>query len=372
MENIILNIIDDNISENEIKTFNSSININEKNFNILMTYNIKDITLNIKEDNSNSHIIYEISYNIQQFQRLNKFFKMFDNNLEIYNKLIDFFINNCFKGELQNYFLLLYFKNIMAEFSIIIPNKSLIDKNKNIKILYNIATKIKQKNKEIKKEIQNINYNYSEKLIEMEKEIEKIKRKLNIKTKSDLKIRKKRIKEEIIERKITYPNESQIITKEEEQLISNWINPVLQIKYQILYRASEDGDIMKTFHNYIDNKGPTLLLIKSTKGKKFGGFNPISWKVDNEYYSHDNTFLFSLDKKKKYLIKKELKNYCTFGWKNGISFGYSGDLCIRNLFMKKNVSYCNMPKSFNSTLKYELTDERNFIVNELEVYSVQM
>ena len=51
----------------------------------------------------------------------------------------------------------------MAEFSIIIPNKSLIDKNKNIKILYNIATKIKQKNKEIKKEIQNINYNYSEK-----------------------------------------------------------------------------------------------------------------------------------------------------------------------------------------------------------------
>ena len=31
MENIILNIIDDNISENEIKTFNSSININEKN-----------------------------------------------------------------------------------------------------------------------------------------------------------------------------------------------------------------------------------------------------------------------------------------------------------------------------------------------------
>ena len=48
---------------------------------------------------------------------------------------------------------------------------------------------------------------------------------------------------------------------------------------------------MKTFHNYIDNKGSTLLLIKSTKGKKFGGFNPISWKVDNEYYSHDNTFL---------------------------------------------------------------------------------
>ena len=53
MENIILNIIDDNISENEIKTFNSSININEKNYNIQMTYNIKDITFNIKEDNTN-------------------------------------------------------------------------------------------------------------------------------------------------------------------------------------------------------------------------------------------------------------------------------------------------------------------------------
>ena len=106
MENIILNIIDDNISENEIKTFNSSININEKNYNIQMRYNIKDITFNIKEDNTNTNIIYEISYNIQQFQRLNKFFKMFDNNLEIYNKLIDFFINNCFKGESQKLFSL--------------------------------------------------------------------------------------------------------------------------------------------------------------------------------------------------------------------------------------------------------------------------
>lgn len=372
MENIILNIIDDNISENEIKTFNSSININEIQFNIKMTYNIKDITFNIQEDNSNSNIKYEISYNIYQFQRLNKFFKMFDNNLEIYNKLIDIFTNNYFKGVLKNSFLFLNFNNIMAEFSIIIPNKSLMNPNKNITILYNLATKIKNQNKEIKKEIQNVNYIYTEKLKEMEKEIEKIKRKLNIKTKSDLKIRKSRIKKEIKERKITYPNESQIITKEEENLISNWINPVLKIKYQILYRASEDGDIMETFHDYIDNKGPTLLLIKSTNGKKFGGFNPISWNSDNEYYGHENTFLFSLDKKKRYFIKKDQKNYCTFGWKNGISFGYGGDLCIRNLFMKKNISYCNMPKSFNSKLKYELTDEKYFTVNELEVYLVQM
>jgi len=372
MENIILNIIDDNISENEIKTFNSSININEKNYNIQMRYNIKDITFNIKEDNTNTNIIYEISYNIQQLQNLNKFFKMFDNNLEIYNKLIEFFNNNSFEGKFQNYFLFLNFKNIMAEFSIIIPNKLLIDKDKNIKLLYKISTKIKNKNKLIKQHIQIQNYNYSEKFNELEKEIEKIKKKLNIKTKSDIKKRKARIKEEIIERKITYSNESQIITKEEKELISNWINPVLKIKYQILYRASEDGDIMKNFHNYIDNKGPTLLLIKSTNGKKFGGFNPISWNVDNEYYSNENTFLFSLDKKKKYLIKKEQKDYCTFGWRNGISFGYGGDLCIRNLFMKKNVSYCNMPKSFNCTLKYELTDEKFFTVKELEVYLVQM
>ena len=36
------------------------------------------------------------------------------------------------------------------------------------------------------------------------------------------------------------------------------------------------------FHKYCDNAGPTLILIKTTKDKIFGGFTPLNWKEENE------------------------------------------------------------------------------------------
>ena len=50
-----------------------------------------------------------------------------------------------------------------------------------------------------------------------------------------------------------------LINNEEKNLITNWINPNSTIKYQLLYKASIDGDLMDTFHKKCDNKGPTLL-----------------------------------------------------------------------------------------------------------------
>ena len=46
---------------------------------------------------------------------------------------------------------------------------------------------------------------------------------------------------------------------------------------KLIYRASEHGYRAKSFHEYCDNKGPTLIIIKSSEGWIFGGYTTQSW-----------------------------------------------------------------------------------------------
>ena len=45
----------------------------------------------------------------------------------------------------------------------------------------------------------------------------------------------------------------------------------------LIYRASEHGYTAESFHQYCDDKGPTLVLIKSSEGWIFGGYTTQSW-----------------------------------------------------------------------------------------------
>ena len=60
---------------------------------------------------------------------------------------------------------------------------------------------------------------------------------------------------------------------------------------------SENGSKSEDFHKYCDNKGPTLILIKTTKNKIFGGFSPLSWnnKGGDQFDKSKQTFIFSLN-----------------------------------------------------------------------------
>ena len=50
-------------------------------------------------------------------------------------------------------------------------------------------------------------------------------------------------------------------------------------KWKLIYRTSEHGYTGESFHEYCDNvKGPTLIVIKSSKGWIFGGYTTQSWK----------------------------------------------------------------------------------------------
>ena len=49
-------------------------------------------------------------------------------------------------------------------------------------------------------------------------------------------------------------------------------------RYKLIYRASEHNYTASSFHKYCDNKGPTLVVIKSKEGFVFGGFTAKSWR----------------------------------------------------------------------------------------------
>lgn len=48
-------------------------------------------------------------------------------------------------------------------------------------------------------------------------------------------------------------------------------------KWKLIYRASAHGYIGTNFHDKCDNKGPTLIIIKSDQGWIFGGYTTESW-----------------------------------------------------------------------------------------------
>ena len=49
------------------------------------------------------------------------------------------------------------------------------------------------------------------------------------------------------------------------------------VKIVLLYRGSRDGWSPANFHTFCDNKGPTIIFVKTSTGRLCGGFSKIPW-----------------------------------------------------------------------------------------------
>ena len=110
-----------------------------------------------------------------------------------------------------------------------------------------------------------------------------------------------------------YNLDSKIINGNEQyyKRLKNWINPSKKIKAEFLYRLSKDGDDKSTFHELCDNKGPTLTLFHINDGNIVGIYTPLSWDSYSYWKKDMDTFIFNLNKNKKYKkLKDEHSIYC--------------------------------------------------------------
>ena len=70
------------------------------------------------------------------------------------------------------------------------------------------------------------------------------------------------------------PN-TQIVDSQYDSYLKEWLGDVKDMR--LIYRASEHEFTTKSFHECCDNKGPTLIVIKSSEGWIFGGYTTQSW-----------------------------------------------------------------------------------------------
>ena len=105
-------------------------------------------------------------------------------------------------------------------------------------------------------------------------------------------------------------NDSLIINKNKQYIDSliKWLNPKNDIKTNLLYRKSKDGDSYDILNKLCDNQGPTLILIKSAEGFIFGGYTPLDLDDNSSWKKDDETFLFSLINNQIYNKSDKSKN----------------------------------------------------------------
>ena len=157
------------------------------------------------------------------------------------------------------------------------------------------------------------------------------------------------------------------------------------IFFNLVYRASEDGDKAADFHHKCDKIGPNITLIKTKKGFIFGGFTFKNWehmqrdidpnKPNLGSASRDSrAFGFSVNNQKIYnnIKPNEFAIWCNrnFGptFKNNLFQIFDSSL--------KRGGYCSIKSNSHfggQDYDYEISGgESRFKVEELEVYEIKL
>ena len=226
------------------------------------------------------------------------------------------------------------------KFELIIPKKELNEKTK-----LNIITELANENKVIK-----------ERLSELEKKVNKL---LNEKKSKD----------------VLKGFENTIIKNKDEAIkILKWVCPNNERTVKLLYKATPEENTRDDFHRKCDNKGATVTLIETTKGRRFGGYTSLSWSSLQEWKDDKESFLFSLDNDKKYDVIKDAKYKVYSGKEFGQWFGNGGNIGLayeKNYFIGNDTHRENFgDKCYSTTVQNELSGGTTFNISKMEVYQI--
>ena len=372
---------------NKIKSIKITSNKNRE-FNI--TFINKDNFLLIKANQND--IEYERNITLDEIKEV-KLFKVYDSVEECFQEmLISINSNECYiEDEIDNITIIIPLRNEkFKEIRFTINKKINEDINKlyeNIKDelndnkmndLMNILkiqsekiNKLENENICLKNELNKLN-NLNEEISTLKNKIVLLEHKQNllIKFQKEKNIAKEKNKEQI-EKGIQL--DSHIINNIKEYKISlkNWINKSSFIKTNLLYRLTRDGELFKTFHEKCNNKSPTLIIIESINGQKFGGYTTCTWNGRWTNKFDGLTFLFSLNKNIKFEKKFNLNDN-----KDIYADEDCGPWFGRNdLYFEKNMKICYSYKSsqysfLNDKDLFHNKDNDDIELKEVEIYEI--
>ena len=360
------------VKETLIKEFNNKKYLLKVSYNKdLILFEFEEINLfPIKDE-------YSIYLNLEQLRKMDIYFNLLNSFEEVLNVLRNnnfFFVLN----ESNSYKIQIFDKIRNKFFFINIPFKCKDLKNeKNTFITY--FNKLNDKVNMLENKVNDLQgiisdiYNYKNVLDKKFKEIEEFTSEFGpkftklYKYKADL----RELIEIKDEQKIKYYdiNKSEILNADEVELFVSWLENKPK-KINLIFNSKKDGDLIETFYDKCLFKGPTIVFVKTTKDFRFGGYTSIKWEnKDGEYFRDEKCFIFSLNKKKKYPIKKPdnaINTSSTY-----FAFGGGSDFLLCNYCTSNNENYVNNDGTFETTEEHELNGgEKNFTVSSYEVYEL--
>ncbi|POG78802.1 hypothetical protein GLOIN_2v1535111 [Rhizophagus irregularis DAOM 181602=DAOM 197198] len=183
---------------------------------------------------------------------------------------------------------------------------------------------------------------------------------------------------------ITQPyrkSHSIIINSQHFAIFASWIEKKnssyyneknIPYKFNLLYRASRDGNTDAEFHKKCDNKGPTIVIARFTDSEQIvGGYNPLDWKpvysYNGYYKSTKDSFIFLFTNKSNLQTAKASypidENQIYSIWCNpccGPTFGSGNDLlCSNGNWSSNQFTY------------HKIHFPSNFNINDYEVFQIK-
>lgn len=143
---------------------------------------------------------------------------------------------------------------------------------------------------------------------------------------------------------------------------------------KLIYRASDDGDTAEMFHKKCDNLSPLLILIKTTKHRRFGGFTQETFESPEKFQGKldGSAFIFSLDKLKSYDVQEGQNAICSCKHNGPIFYGNeSCNIYLSDKFFLTKGNVAKKGDRYNTNEDYEINyGKAKFITKEIEVYHI--
>ena len=258
------------------------LKIDNQKYRLTLSY---EINLKIIIECLDKKQSYENEFTSNEITKINRYFLMCETIKDISDELSSH-LNDQTKIE---------FKDKMLALKVILPSQ----KNNEADFM------LKLKKKSLEEEVNYLN----ERINEQEKIINE--QKIIISNQgNDIKTLKDKISN--LENKIS--NFENIFNDEKiwklKQLIGRNCNLTL------LYQMTKDGSQCSTFHDKVDNQGPTITLFESEDGYKFGGYTSKSFNQESTWIKDCDSFVFNFINLNKYPIKNKDYDAIFHGFKS--------------------------------------------------------
>lgn len=182
--------------------------------------------------------------------------------------------------------------------------------------------------------------------------------------------------EKSIEKAVLSFAESCIIPSNSDRLFLQSLFKTSKITTTLLFRGSIHGFSSRSFHEKCNNKGPNLVII-SSEGHYFGGYNSTGWSDNSEFSKAEHSFLFSLDRKTSHKLVRSAEKAVKNSKFHGPIFGAGHDLLISSNCNKNEESYSNFGYTYESRFPYDTEESYAYFagkcmfkVQDYEVFSV--